>query len=156
SAFISPGKLETGLKPKKKSVSPRQGSRIRLSACTERVLEACLQLTSQASDLPLLREQIVNSAGKVFHAVTGMMLREGETLRTVATASPAEDGATNQALLSHSRSFAVQAIEQKRLVNFRLSSRSAEGATFYHGLAQPLITAQSMTVLLMVRSGPFT
>src|SRR5262245_14677403 len=84
------------------------------------------------------------------------MLSEGDSLHAVAFSGRADDAAGNQALLSHARSFAAQAIEQQRLLNFRFSSRSADGETIFHGLAHPQRTAQSSSVLLVVRSGPFS
>src|SRR5581483_3916414 len=148
---------ETVLKTKRKPAQLRSRTQAHSFACTERVLEACLHLASLDAGAPTLREEIVNAAGRTFHAaVAGMLLRQGDSFRSVAIAAPTEDGKENQALLSHAHSFAAQAIEQKRLLNFRLSCKSIDGETIYHGLAQPLVTAQSMAVVLVVRSGSFS
>ncbi|HKR95565.1 MAG TPA: hypothetical protein VJW55_09400, partial [Candidatus Angelobacter sp.] len=145
------------MKTKRKPAQLRSRIQARSSACTERVLEACLHLASLGTGAPGLREEIVNAAGRTFHAsVAGMFLREDDGFRSVAIAAPTEDAKENQALLSHARSFATQAIEQKRLLSFRFSCKSPDGETIYHGLAHPLVTAQSTAVLLVVRSGPFS
>lgn len=145
------------MKTKRKPAQLRSRTQARSSACTERVLEACLHLASLGTGFPALRDEIVNATGRTFHAaVAGMLLREGDGFRSVAVAAPTEDAKENQALLSHARSFATQAIEQKRLLNFRFSCKSPDGETIYHGMAHPLVTAQSTAVLLVVRSGPFS
>src|SRR5438270_4285733 len=143
------------LKPKQKLAQPRPRAPVRSSACTERVLEACQQLPSLAAEPPVLREYIVSSAAKIFQAaVAAILVREGDKYVSAAVVSEADRG--SEALIAHARSFATQAVEQKRLLNFRFSYRSSEGETIYHGLAQPLTTAKSATALLAVRSAPFS
>ncbi|HZD94718.1 MAG TPA: hypothetical protein VE133_10720, partial [Candidatus Sulfotelmatobacter sp.] len=120
-------------------------------------MEACLQLPSLGAEPPVLRGQIVSSAGNIFQAeVAEMLVREGGSYLPASTVAATEDGSESEALLAHARSFATQAVEQKRLLNFRFSYRSAEGENIYHGLAQPLGTTQTMAVLLIVRSAPFS
>src|SRR5947209_3831907 len=144
------------LKPKQKLAQPRPRAPVRSSACTERVLEACQQLPSLAAEPPVLREHIVSSAAKIFQAaVAAILVREGDKYVSAAVVSD-EAGRGGEALITHARSFATQAVEQKRLLNFRFSYRSSEGETIYHGLAQHLTTAKSATALLAVRSAPFS
>jgi PAS domain S-box-containing protein len=144
------------VKPKQKPAPARSRTLVRSSACAERVLEACQQIPALGAEPPVLREYIVSAAGSVFQAeAAGMLLREEEGYVPVAVVATVEDGSGSDALLTHARSFAMQAVEQKRLLNFRFSFRSSEGETVYHGLAQPLLTAQATAVLLVVRSEPF-
>jgi PAS domain S-box-containing protein len=139
-------------------------------------LQECLQLPSVSGGPPALRQHLVDAAGKIFQAVVaGVMVREGEsyqaaavcpTVETVddggaagastpARANPARSGDPG-ALLAHARSFAAQASEQKRLLNFRFSFPSPPGETIYHGLAQPLVTAQTAAVMVVVRTTAFS
>ena len=145
------------MRSKPKLAQPRTKTQVLSSACTESVLEACLELSRLNAEPAVLREHIVSSAGKIFEAaVAGMMVRDGDSYLPAAISAEGEDAAGTQALLSHARSFATQAIEQKRLLNFRFSYRSREGEAIYHGLAQPLISAQSVACLLVVRSAAFS
>src|SRR4029077_21190694 len=149
--------LRRNLRPKPKVAQPRTKTQVLSSACTESVLEACLELSRLGAEPGVLREHIVSSAGKIYRAaVAGMMVRDGDSYLPVAVSAEAEDATGAEALLSHSRSFAIQAIEQKRLLNFRFSYRSPEGEAIYHGLAQPLRSRQSVAVLLVVRSAVFS
>ncbi len=144
------------MKPKRKPGPPRSRIEVRAFACTEKVLEVCAQLPAQGGDPQVLREYVAESARKIFQAaVAGVLVREGESYQQGAVSSDEETKKTQAALLSHVRSFAVQAIEQKRLLNFRFAYRDPEGEEIYYGLAQPLITCQSTGVLLVVRSTVF-
>jgi two-component system NtrC family sensor kinase len=120
------------------------------------VLEACAQLKSfgQAS---ALRQHITESARDIFQAVmTGIMVREGESFLPEAICSDVDEPADEKALLEHVRSFAAQAMEQKRLLSFRFSYRSAGGESVTHGLAQPMATTETAAVLLAVRNNAFS
>ncbi|MGH9568537.1 MAG: GAF domain-containing protein, partial [Candidatus Angelobacter sp.] len=88
--------------------------------------------------------------------VSGTLVREKgiDSLASVITA--VRDGAGKSALLSHAMSFATQAVDQHRLLNFRFSYRQADAEHIYHGLAAPLSTSQSSSALLLVRRTIFT
>src|SRR5262249_54200123 len=132
----------------------RSRTQVRSSAYTERVLEASLQLPSPAEPR-VLREYMVTTAARIFRPIAaGIFEREGEGYQPVAVAT-GESGTGMESLLAHARSFAAQAVEQKRLLNFRSSSRPSEGEPVYQGLAHPLIPAQATAVLLIVRGTPF-
>ena len=123
----------------------------------ENVLEACVQLPSLSGEPPVLRQYIAESARKIFDAaVAGMMVRDGESFLPGAVCTAVDESAGKKALLEHVRSFATQAIEQKRLLNFRFSYRSPDGEAIYHGLAQPMVTTGTAAVLLAVRSSVFS
>ena len=108
-----------------------------------------------AAEPPVLREHIVSSAAGIFKAaIAAVLFREDE--KYVSAAAVSDSNQPSEALMAHARSFATQAAEQKKLLNFRFSYRSSEGETIYHGLAQPLSTAQRPAVLLLVRSAPFS
>ncbi len=57
--------------------------------------------------------------------------------------------------MEHARSFATQAIEQKRQLNFQFSYRLAESEALYYGLAQPILTTGTLAALLVVRGSIF-
>ena len=144
------------MKSKTKATPPRSRSQLKASACSERVLEACKQLPALAAEPIVLREHLVSSAAKIFKAaVAAVLLRAGEKYASAAVVSDSDEP-TREALIAHARSFASQAIEQKKLLNFRFSYRSAQGENIYHGLAQPLTTSEHAAVLLVVRSAPFS
>ena len=122
----------------------------------ERALEACLQLPALRAEPPVLRDHLLNSAGSIFQAdLAAMLVREGNSYLSAAVVAAVENKEESESLLSHARSFATQAVEQNRLLNFRFSYRSGEGETVYYGLAQPLVTAEAAVVLLIVRSAAF-
>ena len=144
------------MKPREKSVPLRAPARTRPSASTEGVLEACLQFPALTGEPTALRQHIVDAAGRVFQAtISGLQGLAGEgTPGTIFTA--VEEAAGVKALLAHARPFAAQAVEQKRLINFRFSYRSSEGEAIYHGLAQPLGTESGALALLVLRSVAFS
>src|SRR6267154_4204408 len=121
----------------------------------ERVLEACAELQSFNGEVPVLRQRIADSAREIFQGVVaGMMVRDGETYLS-ATVCTTDDPLRAKALMEHARSFATQAIEQERQLNFQFSYRLAESEAVYHGLAQPILTTGTIAVLVMVRSSIF-
>jgi two-component system NtrC family sensor kinase len=139
----------------------------------ENVLAACIELASLTGEPPVLRRHIAETARKIFQSlVAGVMLGDGAGLLSTATAAhdaaeenaPADEDvpadknhpAGTNALLEHARSFATQAIEQKRLLTFRFSYRSPEGESVHHGLAQPISTTKNAAVLLVVRRNVFS
>jgi len=114
-------------------------------------------IASPGAEPSILRQNIADSAQKVFQAaIAGILQQAGEDFLPVAISAASEEPARKKALLEHVRFFASQAIEQKRLLDFRFSYRSTEGDSVYHGIAQPLITAGSTAVLLAVRSNSFS
>src|SRR5262249_26127604 len=138
-----------------KTSKPSSRTAVRATASLESVLEVCNQLPSISGEPRILREHIAKSARETFHAaVAGVLLREGDIYLPGAIATA--EGAGKSALLAHAKSFATQALEQKRLLNFKFSYRASEGEVLYHGLAQPLVTAQTVAVLLLVRDSVFT
>jgi len=155
------------MRPKPKARKVRAKAPSRASACMENVLAACVELTNFDGEPAALRRHIAEAAKVIFPSlVAGVMVHDGAGLLPVAMAStdlgdknvPADKdfSADNNALLDHARSFATQAIEQKRLLTFRFSYRSAEGESVYHGLAQPIPTAKNSAVLLVVRRSVFS
>jgi two-component system NtrC family sensor kinase len=133
----------------------------------ENVLAACIELASLTGEPPILRRHIAEAARKIFQSlVAGVMLGDGAGLLSAATAAhdaveenaPGDKNspASKNALLEHARSFATQAIEQKRLLTFRFSYRSPEGESVHHGLAQPISTTKNAAVLLVVRRNVFS
>jgi two-component system NtrC family sensor kinase len=133
----------------------------------ENVLASCIELATLSGEPPVLRQHIAETARKIFQSlVAGVMLGDGAGLLSAATAVPdsIEENASGDknhpagtsALLEHARSFATQAIEQKRLLTFRFSYRSPEGESVHHGLAQPISTTKNAAVLLIVRHNVFS
>ncbi|MGZ4874581.1 MAG: GAF domain-containing protein, partial [Candidatus Angelobacter sp.] len=122
----------------------------------ERVLEACAELLSFNGELPVLRQRIAESAREIFQAVVaGIMVRDCESYLPAAVCAGADDPASAKALMEHARSFATQAIEQQRQLNFQFSYRLAKSEAIYHGLAQPILTTGTAAVLLVVRNSVF-
>src|ERR1700742_3543617 len=120
------------------------------SASMEKVLEACAQLASLTGET--LRQHMADSAGNIFRAdLAGILPQENDGIPSLAINADLDESA-KKSLLDHVRPFAAQAIEQKKLLNFRFSSDE----TIYHGLAQPLITSGSIVVMLAVRSSVFS
>jgi PAS domain S-box-containing protein len=145
------------MRPTRKTAQVRTKPLSRSSLSMEEVLEACAKLPSLSGDATALRQHIAESAKDIFQAVlAGMMVRHGESYLPGAICTDVDEPAGSKALLEHARSFATQAIEQKRLLNFRFSFRSQEGEVVYHGLAQPMMTTETASVLLVVRDSIFS
>jgi PAS domain S-box-containing protein len=126
-------------------------------APVEKVLEACAELSSFSGELPVLRQKIAESARDIFQAVVAaIMVRDGESYLPATVCTGIDDPANAKALMEHARSFAAQAIEQKRSLNFRFSYRLAESEAIFYGLAQPILTTSAAAVLLAVRITVFT
>src|SRR5689334_10125526 len=165
------------MRPKPKARKIRAKAPSRASACMENVLAACAELAGFSGEPPILRRHIAEAARRIFQSlVAGVMLGDGAGLLSAATvetasadknASAEKNGAAEKdehnhpagkdhsadknALLEHARSFATQAVEQKRLLTFRFSYRAPEGESVYHGLAQPVATTKNVAALLVVR-----
>ena len=86
----------------------------------------------------------------------GTLVRQGRTsaLETVSTGG--KDSMDKAVLLTHATSFASQAIEQNRLLNFHFSYHEAGKERTCQGLALPLVTTQSAAALLLVRRTIFS
>src|ERR1044071_4331954 len=149
------------MRPKPKARKVRVKAPSRASACMENVLAACAELANFSGEPPILRRQIAEAARRIFPSlIAGVMVHDGASLLPVGIAAtdladkntPTNTGAASDknALLDHARSFATQAIEQKRLLTFRFSYRSPEGESVYHGLAQPIPTTKNSAVLLVM------
>jgi PAS domain S-box-containing protein len=144
------------LKPKSKPAPQRSRQKAVSTDCAERVLAACQELSSVPAEPQPLRDSIVRSAASIFEtSLAAVLLREDEKYVSRSLVSEAGERAAN-ALMAHARSFASQAAEQNRQLNFRFSSPASEGETIYHGVAQPLSTAHSASILLAMRSSPFS
>src|SRR6266481_1741470 len=145
------------MKSRSKAGQIRPTIQARPPDCLERVLETCAHLPSINREPAALHEYLAASASKIFQAaVTGMLLREDENYTALAIASGTDENVSKNALMAHARSFATQALEQERQINFRFSYRVPEGETVYHGLAHPLLTLHMPMVLLIVRSAAFS
>ncbi len=136
-------------KPKARKVRAKVPSRV--STCMENVLTACIELASRGGEPPVLRQHIAEAAREIFQSLVADVV-----LGDAAGFLSEDHSADKHPLLQHARSFATQAIEQKRLLTFRFSYRSAEGESVYHGLAQPISTTKNAAVLLVVRSNVFS
>jgi len=117
------------------------------------VLEICAQLTDSSADPAALLETLAASARQLFQATAAeMLVKDGETpvLKNRVAQPPSA-----VALLSQAQPFAEEAISKNNLVSFRLTPVEEKKSACY-GLAQPLITAQSVQVLLVLREKAFT
>lgn len=122
----------------------------------QKVLEACTQLPLLSGDEAALRSYIAETARDTLNGlVAGLLLRQDETYVLGSIASETNNDLSTSSLISHAKAFAIQAIQKKKLMNFSLTS-TAEVETAHHGLAEPIITSQSATVLVILRSDPFS
>src|SRR5689334_10836444 len=145
------------MRPTRKAAQVRSKPPIRSSVSMEEVLEECAKLPSLSGEPSVQRQYIAESARKIFQAaVAGMMVRQGENYLPGAVCTEADEPADKKALLEHARSFATQAIEQKRLLDFRFSFRSQGTEAIYYGLAHPMATTEAVAVLLVVRNSMFS
>src|SRR5260221_3893459 len=139
-----------------KTIPVRSKATAKAPAPMERVLEACAELQSFNGEVPVLRQRIADLAREIFQGVVaGMMVRDGESCLPAAVCAPTDDPLRTKALMEHARSFATQAIEQKRQLNFQFSYRLAESEALYYGLAQPILTTGTLAALLVVRGSIF-
>ncbi len=87
----------------------------------------------------MVRDFVAESARKLFAAtLAGVLAKTGESYVLLSVSSAVKEGASKTALISHAKSFASQAIEQNRAINFRFSYRDSEGEKIYYGVAMPL------------------
>jgi PAS domain S-box-containing protein len=127
----------------------------------EKVLAACAEFTTRATDPSLLRETLAESARQIFQAPLAVVLlsggREGHTLGAVSSETKKNvEGGSHGGLLAHATSFAAQAIAQKKGLNFRFSYHDTGGKKNYCSLAEPLITSRSAAALVVVRKAVFS
>jgi PAS domain S-box-containing protein len=143
------------MRPRRKPAQGRSGAQVKSGALLEQVLAASAQFPRDANTL---REHLVEASRRIFQAgVAGMLAKDQEGYGLSAVSPSAKEDTPDANLFSHARSFAAQAVESKRLLNFRFSYRDAGGAEkIYCGLALPLLTAQSTAVLLVVRRAVFS
>ncbi len=123
----------------------------------EKVLTACSQLPALGGEPKVLQESVTETARKVFEAVAaGILVSDGDGNALGAVSAVLKEESGTAGLLSHAKPYATKAIEQKRLLNFRFSYRDAKGKKIHYGLAQPLLTSQSASALLIVRRTVFS
>ena len=123
----------------------------------DRVLEACAQLGVMRAEPPVVREYLAETARKAFSAVfSGILVRDGQDYSVEGASSTAKDNPGKTVLLSHAQSFASQAIDQNRLLNFRFSYKDQTEERICYGLAQPLVTTKCAAALLLVRRTVFS
>jgi two-component system NtrC family sensor kinase len=123
----------------------------------DKVLDACIQLPLVDGEPKGLQEYLAESVRKIFStAVSGILVREKSGYSLAAVSSPVKEGSDKAALLSHVSTFATQAIDHKRLLSFKISYEGTEREKEYHGVALPLVTVQSHTALVAVRSSEFS
>src|SRR5262245_48625083 len=119
----------------------------------EKVLAASGQWQASGGSIDSVRHCLAESARRIFRAsVAGIMVndREGYVLTAVSAAGKEESG-----LLSRARSFASEAIASKKLLSFRFTSRDVGVEGAHAGLAQPVLTSRTTSVLLVVRGTAF-
>src|SRR5258708_32019673 len=139
-------------KPGKGTPRTPDGSQV----CMQKVLEACAQLPNMGADAGKVRDYIADVAHRALQApVSGILRREGEIFLLDNISAETARGAGKPALISQARIFAAQALEKKKLVNFRFTFK-AEREPLGRGRAQPLPTSQSAFALLALRRTPFT
>jgi PAS domain S-box-containing protein len=124
----------------------------------EKALEACTQLPQGYQDLPTLHTYVAEKARDISQAlVAGLLVKQGETYGLAHVSGEEKSVGQNAAgtLLSHARNFAVKAAQEKKTVEFRLSLENRPESAYY-GLAHSLHTAQSATVLVVLKKTRFT
>lgn len=125
------------------------------SVAVHRVLEACAQLSQLNGSLVALRSYVAETARDTSQAlVAGMLVKADETYVLGSVAADGNPDPGKSALISHAKTFAGQAIQSKRLVCFNLTS--AEAGSAYFGVAEPLLTSQSATVLIVLKRQDFS
>ncbi|HKD16106.1 MAG TPA: hypothetical protein VKE71_16335, partial [Candidatus Angelobacter sp.] len=84
-----------------------------------------------------------------------MLLREDETYVLGSVVGEDNRDLAKSSLISHAKVFASQALQTKKLLNFSLTS-TGDVESSYFGMAEPLITSQSATVLVVLREEAFS
>src|SRR6202171_125002 len=121
------------------------------------VAEVCAKLPRLVGDIGSARTYVTDAVRRIFCLpVAGMLVRTGNAYVLDAVSSEEEQRAGNSALVSHAKSFAQQAIDQGVLIGFSFSHKQGHQTVIYHGLAQPLVTAQSAIALVALRPATFS
>ena len=120
----------------------------------DKVLQALAELPlSKGSPADLCQKIAETAADLLEGSAAGFLVRNDEGFVLSALAAEKDERAAKTTLVSSAKSFAQEALETRQLVKFRLS-RDSRSIAFY-GLAQPLITSQSVGVLLVLRGTAF-
>ncbi len=123
----------------------------------QQVAEMCAELPRLVGDIGAARTYLTDAVRRIFCLpVAGMLLRTGNAYVLDAVSSEEEQRTGNSALVSHAKSFAQQAIDQGVLIGFSFSLKQGHQTVIYHGLAQPLVTAQSAVSLVALRPATFS
>src|SRR4051812_48297224 len=110
------------MKSRKKSVPLSSRTNIGESCCMEQVQAVCAQLPTMVGTPQRLREYIAESARKIFQVtVAAILVRNGNDYRLETVSADPQAAMGKTALLSHVRSFAMQATEQEKLLDFKFS-----------------------------------
>lgn len=117
---------------------------------------ACIQLPEGRHDPASLRSYVAEKSRDISDAlVAGLLEKQGETYELATFSGEEQSAAAGAALISHAKNFAAKAAQEKKTVEFRLTSeKSPESA--YYGLVQSLHTAQSGAVLMVIKKTRFT
>ena len=125
------------------------------SSAIHKVLDACAQLSRINGSQAALRSYVAETARDISQAVVaGMLLKADQTYVLGSIAAEGNADPAKSALVSQAKTFADQAIESKRILSFNLSP--AEIGPSYFGLAEPLLTSQSATVLVILKRQGFS
>src|ERR1700756_1937372 len=145
------------MKAKQQLRQPRSKPQARTAPSMDKVLEACAEISALGLEPPVLRSYLTTSVQRILAATAvDLLMRNGDGYVPTPIPAADENREEKQALLGHAQSFAAKAIEQKKIVDFSFSYRAEQGAVIYHGLALPLITVQSIAVLLAIRKSAFS
>ena len=125
------------------------------SSAVHKVLEVCAQLSHMTGSQAALRSYIAETARDISQAiVVGTLIKADQAYVLGSIAAEGNVDPTKSALISHAKTFAGQAIESKELLSFNLIP--AEIGPSYFGLAEPLLTSQSATVLVVLKRQGFS
>lgn len=143
--------------PRKHGASPVEGSAT--PGALEKALEACTQLPEGREDLSALRSYVTEKARVISQALlAALLVKQGEGYVLVASAGEEHYGKSSETspatLISHAKSFAAKAAQEKRAIEFRLGSENKPESVCY-GLAHSLHTIQSSTVLIVLKTTRF-
>src|SRR5947209_12349661 len=142
------------MRPQRKTGQARSRAQATTATMMKKVLEAASQLPPSSAGTAAVREAMTASARDLFQAATaGLLIKDGEMY--VFDTFISEDKTEKTALASQARSYARQAIEKKESQTFQLTQETNKKAVI-HGLAQPLVTAHSILVLLLLRRKALT
>ena len=125
------------------------------SSAIHKVLDVCAQLSRMNGSPTALRSYIAETARDISQAtVAGTLLKADQAYVLGSIAVEGNADPARSALISHAKAFAGQAIDSKELLSFNLSP--AEIGPSYFGLAEPLLTSQSATALILLKRQSFS